>query len=487
MAFPQLSTPSNDPTLPVTQGSLAEFSRDVIGGLQRLHAEHGPIAALEDGSQRVVFSFDPSINKQVLSDTSSFEARFFAVRGPKRSSQRRVSCGLLAMNGDQWKRNRRLLKEPFGLKQIAAYRPEIRRLAEETAAGWKIGDRIDFNAEMVRHMLRVTSTLLFGMSGNDDDRQLAYDVGEQIAEWGELNHAVGVGALVPDATFSDRYEELLEFAKGLESQVMEMIRRRREAPANGAAPSPAAAGGCPMSGLPDGPAKDVLSILVRTNQGDDGLTDEELVGQSCVLFGAAHLTTAHSMTWSTFLLAQHPERMRELRASLTESVEADRVDTQSLLERTIREGMRLLPASSYSQRITSAAADIGPFKELPRGTPVVFSPLITHRLPEHYEAPKRFDPDRWLTLKPVPYAYIPFGGGPRLCIGGPLAMEVIRTSLPIFYRGRSFRVIEGEDVSAQVFSTMLHPTHGMPMEIVPEGEEATVPIGGNLPELVDLP
>lgn len=475
MALPNLITPSTEASLPITRGSLAEFSRDVLGSLLQLHADHGPVAVLEDGSQRVVFSFDPAVNKQVLSNLQSYDAHFFAVRGPKRSSQRRVTCGLLGMNGQPWKRNRRLVKEPFGLKQIATYRPEITRLAEETAAGWSLGDQIDFNQEMVRYMLRVTSTLLFGMSGSDADRQLAYDVGEQIAEWGRLNHDVGVGALVPDATFSSRYEELLEFATGLESQVMEMIRRRREAPAKEARQ-----------------AQDVLSILVRMNDTEGGLSDEELVGQSCVLFGAAHLTTAHSMMWTTFLLAQHPAAMQKLRETLPAADHpltngSSKPDPQSQFERTMREGMRLLPASAYSQRIASEPVDIGPFRSLPRGTPVIFTPLVTHRLPAIYPQPKRFDPERWIEQKPEPYKYIPFGGGPRLCIGGPLAMEIIRTSLPIFYRDRAFRVQQGADINAQVYSTMLHPTTGMPMEIVPVGEEATSSIAGNLQELVDLP
>ncbi|MEM1304230.1 MAG: cytochrome P450 [Planctomycetota bacterium] len=452
--------------LPVTQGSLADFARDVLGGLLQLHADHGPVAALEDGGQRVVFSFDPAVNKQVLGDTKSYDARFFAVRGPKRSSQRRVTSGLLGMNGDQWKRNRRLLRDSFGPKQIASYRPTIARLAEETAAAWKPGDTMDFNEEMVRYMLRVTSTLLFGMSGSDDDRRLAYEVGEQIAEWGQLNHEVGIGALVPDATFSSRYEELLEFAESLEAQTMEMITRRRRSPERG---------------------NDVLSILVRTNEDGESLTDEELVGQSCVLFAAAHLTTAHSFTWTTFLISQHPEVMRRLEQEFAALDPAGKHDAQSYPERLIRESMRLLPASSYSQRINNEAVDIGPFKELPRGTPIVFSPFITHRLESVYERPQRFNPDRWLTYRPNGYDYIPFGAGPRRCIGGPLALEVIRTSLPIFLRGRGFRVEPGAEINAEIRSTMLHPTSGMPMTVVEAGDYGRSPFTGRVAELVDLP
>jgi cytochrome P450 len=91
---------------------LAEFSRDIATGLRQLHRTHGPIAALDDHGQRVVFLFHPEYNRQVLSDATTYQARFFGIRGPKRSSQRRVTCGLLAMNGQQHRRNRRLVKEP---------------------------------------------------------------------------------------------------------------------------------------------------------------------------------------------------------------------------------------------------------------------------------------------------------------------------------------------------------------------------------------
>lgn len=455
--------------LPVSVESLADFSADVMGGLQRLHKRFGSCAAIDDGAFRVVFAFDPALNKQMLSDYQLYQTRFFAIRGPKRSSQRRVTCGLLGMNGEQWKRNRRLLKEPFGLKQVAAYKPTIERMAHELVADWQPGSELDMAEQMVRYMLQVTSTILFGMSDSAEERQLAYEVGEQIAEWGRMNHELGIGALVPDATFSAGYEKLLKFSEGLEKQVMEMITRRRNSSEQG---------------------NDVLSILVRTHDAEGGLSDEELVGQSCVLFAAAHLTTAHSITWTLFLLAQHPQVMSELAAELATRGEqpTGRPDPTSLLERAIKESMRMLPASSYSQRINAEAVDFGPFKELPRGTPLVFSPFITHRLPSLYDQPQRFMPERWLQIKPTPYEYLPMGAGPRMCIGGPLAIEVVRTSLPVFLKGRRMRVVPGSEIGAQIRSTMLHPINGMPMTLhADDGNYASSPIVGKVAELVDLP
>ncbi|QDU88296.1 Pentalenene oxygenase [Pirellulimonas nuda] len=450
--------------LPVTEGSFADLSKDMFVGIRELHRRHGPIAALDDAGLRIIFLFDPQYNRQVLSDANTFHARFFGIRGPKRSSQRRLTCGLLAMNGEQHRRNRRMLKEPFGLKTIATYRPAIAALARQAADELAPGRSVDMNEEMTRYMLRVTSSILFGL----DEPKMAYELGEMIANWVSQLHDIGVGALAPDAGFTAGYEHLLGYAQELEGRVMEMISRRRKDP---------------------GQANDVLSILVRMHDEQGGLSDEELVGQSCVLFGAAHMTTAHSLTWTLFLLAQHPSVLRELLGQLPPDEQAGdevrEVDPSALLERVVRESMRVLPASAYSQRITSEFVRVGPF-DLAPGTPIVFTPLVTHHLASTFPEPERFLPDRWLQAKPSAYEYHPFGAGPRMCIGGPMAMEVIRTSLPILLRRFGMRVPAGSDVSAEVRSTMLNPQYGMPMELLEPGAAQANPVRGNVNELVDL-
>ncbi|MEX0642827.1 MAG: cytochrome P450, partial [Pirellulales bacterium] len=279
---------------PVARIDLGDFAQDLFHGIRWLHEQFGPIAAVEDAGQRVVFLFSPEYNQQVLSDADKFHARFFAVRGPKRSAQRRLTGGLLAMNGEQHRRNRRMVKEPFGLRAIATYGELIVRLADEMLDTWRPGETRDIAEEMRQYMLRVTSTLLFGL----DDPELAYRLGDKIARWVQLNHEVGVGALVPNERFHHHYEELLSYAEELETEVLGMIRRRRESP---------------QMGL------DVLSILVRMHDAEGGLTDEELVGQAAVLFGAAHMTTAHSLSWTLLLLAQHPSVMRQLWQELNQS------------------------------------------------------------------------------------------------------------------------------------------------------------------------
>ena len=109
------------------------------------------------------------------------------------------------MNGDQHRRNRRIVKEPFGLRAISNYGGTISRLTDELLATWRPGEVRDIAEEMRQYMLRVTSTVLFGM----DDPAAACRLGDMIARWVALNHEVGVGALVPNERFTEGYEQLL--------------------------------------------------------------------------------------------------------------------------------------------------------------------------------------------------------------------------------------------------------------------------------------
>ncbi len=461
--------------LPISQVDFGEFSRDLLGNFRRLHKLHGPIAAIEDGGQKVVFLFSPEYNQQVLSDIERFHARFFTIRGPKRSAQRRVTSGLLAMNGEQHRRNRRIVKEPFSLRSISTYGDVILRLTDDLLDSWQPGDERDIAEEMRQYMLRVTSTLLFGM----DDQKAACRLGDMIASWVTMNQEVGVGALVPNDRFSDGYEQLLNYAEVLEAEVLAMIQRRRNNPEQG---------------------NDVLSILVRTHDAEEGgLSDEELVGQAAVLFAAAHMTTAHSLSWTLFLLAQHPNVMRKLWEEMTADEAQNgngycpkaigslpKGEELSLLDRVIKESMRVLPASAYSQRMTTEAVQLGPL-HVPRGTGIVFTPLVVHHLAELYPEPERFLPDRWIGLRPSPYAYHPFGAGPRLCIGGPLATAIIRVALQRILTRYRLSVVPGSDIGVHVESTMLFPTHGVPLRIhAADGNYSSSPVVGRIHELVDL-
>lgn len=453
--------------LPITDGRFSDFVTDPIACMRRLHAEHGDLAVLREAQQQLVFIFSPELNHQVLSDSRVFHSRFFALRGPRNSAQRRLTCGLLSMNGEEHKQQRRQVSGPFEKRSIANYRETIETLTDQMLATWRPGTSIDLNAEMTVLMRKITSTILFGM----DQLDLALEIGNMLDPWVEMNHQLGLAAILPQDNFMPDYDELLQLAEKLESRILELVRLRREAGTLGS---------------------DLLSQLIRIHDETHGISDEQLVGHVALTFGAGHMTSAHTLGWTLFLLAQHPEIMADLSRELLagtydEPLAAFDSAKGSLLDRILKESLRVLPASAYSQRVSDVPVELGPLS-LPRHTIVIFSQFMTHHRADIYSQPDRFDPDRWLGINPSPYEYLPFGAGPRLCLGAPLALFTIKTILPRILKRFRLSMVPGGEVNGLVVSTMLYPISGIPMQIAPaDGRFATSPVRGNIHSLVALP
>jgi len=452
---------------PITCGSLLDFPDDPIACMRRLHAVHGSVAALEQDGQRLHFVFSPELNHEVLTNTQVYHSRFFAVRGPRQSPQRRLTSGLLSVNGSDHKRQRRMVMQAFLKKAIQSYLPMIQQLTEEMLAHWRIGETRDLSRDMTDFMLRLTSSLLFGM----DNPELAYQIGRMIDQWVQLNHELGIGVFVSSPEMTLRYQELLNFAGELETEIAGMIQRHRHDGAGG---------------------QNVLSMILQAHDEEGSLSPDELVGQAALIFGAAHLTTAHSLTWTLFLLAQHPAARSAVEQELREQLDGgfpslDAVEQLTQTEWAIKESMRVLPASAYSQRMTNEPTTLGTL-ELPRGSGVIFSQFMTHHLAELYPHPESYLPERWRNLNPSPYAYLPFGAGPRMCLGAPLAMTILKTVIPTILQRFQLSLVPGSEITAKVISTMLSPCGPVWMELREPGTVAeTQPVTGNIGTLVDLP
>jgi cytochrome P450 len=468
--FPRPDEPpgSNTPgRLPVTQGRLLDFVEDPMACMLALRAEHGNLAVLEEDSQRIVFVFGPDWNQRVLSDCDTFHSRFFAIRGPRNSAQRRLTSGIMSMNGEAHKEHRRIVKGPFEKKSIPFHHDPICSITQGLLESWKPGEVRDLHVDMTRFMLHVTSAILFGV----DQPVFAWRVGEMIDRWVAMNHETGMGAFVSNPELNDRYDRLLSFADKLEADIREMVRLRRENPK---------------------PADDVLSLLIRANELENTVSDEELIGHVALLYGAAHLTTAHTLTWTLFLLAEHPAIMRQLHQEIVATMRGDcptldELNRMPFTERVLKEAMRILPASSYSQRICAEPTMLADVP-LNRGTPIVFSQYVTHHMPELYPEPESFRPERWTGGFVSPYAYLPFGAGAKMCIGAPLAMMTLRTVLPAILKKFRLSIVAGCEINGKIVSTMLGPTTPVPVLVArQDGQFHASPVTGNIHSMVRLP
>jgi cytochrome P450 len=450
----------------ITQGSLLDFPKDPIQCMRGLYQRHGELAALQDGNQKLVFVFGPHWNQIVLSDSTRFHSRFFAVRGPKKSAHRRLTSGLLSMNGPEHKDHRRMVQGPFQKMAIPNHLAPVTVHTKRMLDEWTIGETRDINVDMTRFMLNVTSSILFGV----DQPELASEIGEMIDVWVRMNHQMGMGAFVSDPKFTAGYDHLLGLADDLEESILKMINLKRNSGKLG---------------------HDVLSLLLQAHDADGKLSDEQLVGHTALLFGAAHLTTAHTLSWTLFLLAQHPSIMKQVWDEISAKVKGDsptleEVPQLSIMERVLKESMRILPASGYSQRMCAEDVELGPL-HLQRGTAVIFSQFITHHIAELYPEPELFRPERWLSISPSAYAYLPFGAGPRMCIGAMLSMMTLKTALPTILKRYRLSVSANSEVSGAIISTMLSPTTPVLMEIhPPDGQYESRPVAGNIHDLVTL-
>jgi cytochrome P450 len=222
--------------------------------------------------------------------------------------------------------------------------------------------------------------------------------------------------------------------------------------------------------------------------------NDELMPELIGLFFAGYETTARTLVWTLYLLERHPQVLAALHDELAgvlggRSVDASDLPRLELLERVVKESMRLLPPMPILfSRVAASDAALGGHA-LPKGSNVVISPYITQREPDLYAEPRRFMPERWATLSPTPFEYLPFGAGPRVCIGAAFARQSLRLILATILQRVRFSILPGARIDYQVRSLALAPKHGMPVRVGPVGERSPGPaaLPGNMPLLVDLP
>jgi cytochrome P450 len=215
---------------------------------------------------------------------------------------------------------------------------------------------------------------------------------------------------------------------------------------------------------------DLLSLLLQARDEDDGshMSDQQLRDEALTLFLAGHETTALTLAWTWFLLAQHPEAQARLAAEVDDVLHGRPPEVADLprlhyTEMVVQESMRLYPPAYTIGREALADCDLGGYR-FPRGITVLMSQWVVHRLPRYYGEPERFWPERWDTdqVKQLPkYAYFPFGGGPRVCIGNTFALMEAVLVLATIAQQYCFTLVPGQPI-VPVPTFTLRPKPGIP-------------------------
>jgi cytochrome P450 len=223
---------------------------------------------------------------------------------------------------------------------------------------------------------------------------------------------------------------------------------------------------------PDESRKDILNGFLRLARAGQYPGDPESIQEGVVnFFFTAHDVLASSVTWCLYLLARHPEAQAEVRAALAPgALDRDQLDACEPLARVVRESLRLFPGYALFGRTTRAPMDIGGYR-VPRGTLLIVSPFVTHRLERYWTQAESFLPSRWAgcaTAPVVPAArdnYLPFGSGARGCLASHLAVPILKTVVAHTLRGLELRVPAGTPMPKISYWGTAYAEEGLPVEV----------------------
>jgi cytochrome P450 len=415
-------------------GVVPHLARDMLGFMTALRDQHGDVVRAHLGRRTGVFVADPIIIEHVLVENTRNYTKQTKGYGVLRKL---MGNGLLTSEGSFWLRQRRIAQPAFHRERIAGFAAVMQRDAAQAIASWPKGRPFDVAHELMRLTMRIVGETLF----SSDVTREANNIGAAITEL--LQQAMTRTRSLfqwPDAVPTPLNVRFQRATRVLDREILRIIEDRRRGD--------------------DKP--DLLSMLMNAVDEETGerMSDAQLRDEAMTLFLAGHETTANNLAWTLYLLSQHPEIEQALRAEVKG---ADDVMGLPLLEAVLKESLRLFPPAWLLARRCES-------DEVLQGHPVrrdefVFiSQWAVHRHPKLWAEPTRFDPRRFLeTPEPTPrYAYFPFSGGARKCIGDFFALMEGKIILAEILRRTRLTLAADARVEPQPVVT-LRPRYGLPM------------------------
>ena len=400
-------TPPGPDGLPVV-GSTYAFARDRLGFVTRMAREYGDVVKIEFTDREFYELAHPDHVRYVLVENNDnyVKGDFF---------QRQLGLlgnGLLNSEGEFWRRQRHLIEPAFHPDRIAGYAGTMTDYTERTLDGWTDGEVRNVHGDMMRLTLEIVAKALFDV----DIREDAADVGRALGDVMEhFRRSTSRPIMVPEWLPTADNRRYRRASETLDSIVGNIVRRRRR----------------------NDDAGDVVSMLLRAEtDAGVGMSDDQLRDEVLTLLLAGHETTAQALTFTWYLLATHPTVERRLHEELAavlggRAPTVEDLDDLPYTEQVVRESMRLYPPVHGITRQSIEADTVGGY-HLPAGAQVGLFQWVVHRDPRFYEDPAAFQPERWtdsFRSELHPFAYFPFSGGPRRCVGDRFALLEARLVL----------------------------------------------------------
>jgi cytochrome P450 len=445
VAMPVVEMPPGPKGAPVI-GSILELRRNPVDFLMRAAKAYGEIVYFKLGTQEVFLVNDPELIKDVLVTNSK---NFIKSRGLQMAKSV-LGEGLLTSEGDFHRRQRRLAQPAFHRQRIAGYAEEMVKGGAALRERWHDGETLNIAEEMMRVTLAIVAKTLF----DADVESEAKDIGESLTAVMKMFDRVTlpfphiINKLPLPSNF--RFVKALQ---RLDNTIYRIINERRK------------------SGEDRG---DLLSMLLlaQDDEGDGtGMTDKQVRDECMTLFLAGHETTANALTWTWYLLSEHPEVEAKFHHEI-DSLLAGQLpnfeDVPKLKYTTMvfAEAMRLYPPAWTLGRQVLNDYPLGRFTAR-KGAIILMSPYVMQHTERYYPEPFKFDPERWTeeaqAARPK-FSYFPFGGGSRLCIGEPFAWTEGALLLSTIAQQWQLRLVEGHPVEPRPIVT-LRPKYGMKMTL----------------------
>jgi cytochrome P450 len=422
-------------------GNLKEFGRDQLGAMTRWAREYGDLVSARFGRRNVVFVNHPDLVEEVLVNQN----RKFIKHYRLRQTRRTLGQGLLTSEGEFWRGQRKLAQPAFHRDRIATYARMMVDFTGRMLESWHDGQVRDVQNEIMRLTLEVVAKTLF-------DAEIAGDTASASAAMETLMRSfiARTGSLfAPPHWFPTPLNLRVERAiTRLERILAKVIAERR------------------AIGDDRG---DLLSMLLHAQDEESGrrMSDRQLRDEVMTLFMAGHETTANTLAWTWVLLSANPEAEARLHAELDQTL-GDRLPTHADLPRlkyaesVINETLRVYPTVWVIGREAIEPVELGGYS-IPAGTTVFLPQWVIHRDGRWFEDPEAFRPERWeggLMQRIHRYAYFPFGGGPRICIGNNFAL--MEATLILATIARKFQLKLAPDANIVALPTItLRPAHGV--------------------------
>jgi len=434
------------PVLRLMQLSPVYFPMDSLGMARQIAEKYGKVAIIKIGPNRMFMIFDPDLTHELLVTKAD---KFHKALMVKRALNF-IGNGLVVNEGESWKKQRQLAQPAFHHKRIESYAQMMVAQTTATLDTWKAGQEVGIFHEMMKTTLNIVSKALFST-----------DISARVEQLGKLmeilldgaNDRLTVVPMLADVMPTPKNRRQVAALKELDALIAEIIREHHNQKEDNG---------------------DLLSMLMRARDETSGeaMSDTQLRDEIITLMLAGHETTATALTWTWFLLAQNPEAeqklLSEVRALGGHPPTMADLEHLPYTDMVIKESMRLYPPAGGVTRQAIEDVTLGEYF-IPKGSSLAVSSYVMHRDPEFFPEPEKFLPERFSKERAaeIPrYAYLPFGAGPRICIGNSFALMEARLMLATILQRYTLQLVPGQHiVPRQLFTT--RPNQEIRMTVKP--------------------